>query len=510
MLRSMPAPTRADLEAAARRYFAEEREVLDRPREFHPMAGDQELAMNVEATRDRLEQLEFQLQANEFDGEVLNVAHLLARRAGMTDEEVTPFVAQQIAARVQRQVMRALLHELQTPWQRFTSDDEVFAAEAEVGGREGVARREATVPELTLSEAVERYLAMKTRAGAGSSHLDELARACSWLQEALGRTVLAADVTKAQARAFRDGIERLDGSLRGRAGIPFLQRQTEDRSRWITSVTANRYWRSIQGLFGWLTAEGFLTENVSSGLVIARRRDDLSRRPVSFTVAELEKLFSSPLYAGHRSSKQLLVPGKACERGSQWWVGILGLYTGLRAGEIAQLHVNDFDFDAPIPVLRVRREGPAGEPDKRVKTPSSQRDVPLADDLIVLGLPRFVQLRAKVVGQGRVLRDVNLGQKDRKSDGISKFWGRALLKAGVHQPGRSFHVFRHTFADNLRRHGVAENIIGGILGHEPATVTASYGGRLPMESLRDGVRALDFGMDVVKALGGAWNDAAHR
>ena len=46
-------------------------------------------------------------------------------------------------------------------------------------------------------------------------------------------------------------------------------------------------------------------------------------------------------------------------KGSQYWCGLIALYAGMRAGEVAQFQVDDFDFDGPIPVFRIQLKGGA-------------------------------------------------------------------------------------------------------------------------------------------------------
>jgi integrase len=215
------------------------------------------------------------------------------------------------------------------------------------------------------------------------------------------------------------------------------------------------------------------------------------------------------LYAGHKSPKQLLAPGTCRERGAFWWSGLLALYTGLRAGEIAQVLTSDFDFEKPVPVIHVRPEDQAGHRAKRVKTAASVREVPIAPTLIALGLREFVESRRERSGARRLLREINLGQKDRTSDGMSKFWGRALRAAKVHKPGRSVHVFRHTVTAAMRSAGVSNDVIGAFLGHQPTTVTGQYGGRYPPNLLAEAASAIDFGFDVIEALGGIYVHKLH-
>ena len=62
---------------------------------------------------------------------------------------------------------------------------------------------------------------------------------------------------------------------------------------------------------------------------------------------------------------------------------------------------------------------------------------------------------------------------------------------------RDFHSFRHTVADHLKQLGVAESVIGGILGHQTGGITFSrYGKDYMPETLASAVEMLEFGFTV--------------
>jgi integrase len=267
-----------------------------------------------------------------------------------------------------------LLHLLRQPWAKFEADDPIFVDRPVSSKVQKVTSSAAASSAISLREAVTAFLNRKRLTGIGSSQLDEIERALNWLREDLGDTAVIGEVTKESLRNFRAGVERLDGSFRGRGGIAFRDRQTGDATRWISSITARRYWQSVTAFFQWCEAEGLAEHDPSHGLKIAARKGDVRRTPEAFSQAEVRQLFASPLYAGHRSPKQVLVPGSCRERGSYWWSGLLGLYTGMRAGEIAQLLFEDFNFESEVPVVRVRNEDEAGKKVKRTKTVTARAE----------------------------------------------------------------------------------------------------------------------------------------
>ena len=515
-LRRMPTPSRSDLEEAARQFFAELVAKDNVRRDVDPEDPDYALGYNVVASGERIEHLQDQLRLNAFDGLVRRAAAQLASSTGagageLSDAEV--LAAEQLAARAELESLRHFVHLLTTPWARYAFQDPLF----ELAGPEPLAaRRPPAAPEPRsgpshpVGAAVGEFLAWKRRQGLGQSHLDEMARSLKWLTEVLGGETDMDAVTKPDVRGFRDGLQRLR-SGQGKVGLPFGQRQTHDRNKQIKSETAGRYWATVRAFFKWAADEGLTKLDPTSGLEIARRRDEFDRTPAPFTPDELKTIFRSPLFAGHRSSKFINTPGNLVGRGSLWWAGILSLYTGMRAAEINQLAPGDFAFDAQIPIIRVRLEDDTGARSKRAKTPSSIRDIPISEILLTLGLREFVGRRQRLRKSGRLLFDIRTGVGDRRSDGLTKGWKRVLEVAGVHAPGRSFHVFRHTFTAAVRAAGAREDIIGALLGHKPRTITGHYGGgKFPMSEMDQAVAAIDYSFDVVDAVGGKYDPQIHK
>ena len=101
------------------------------------------------------------------------------------------------------------------------------------------------------------------------------------------------------------------------------------------------------------------------------------------------------------------------------------------------------------------------------------------------------------------------------SAGMTKFWQPYLEAFDLFKPGRATHVFRHTVANRLRDHAFSHNEdIGAGLGHTKANAetktTESYGGPQGLKRKLDTLSKLDFGFDVLEALGGKYNLKRHR
>ena len=403
----MSALTRSDLERAAADYFRRLAEEVDAPRGFDKDNLTAEVALNVEASRDRITDLDDQLSSNDFEGKVRWRADRMVEPLGVSfgdlDERQQLF-ALQLAARAEREQMQLLMHLLTTPARNFQASDDLFLP-APSSGAPTIATPERRDRSPLLTEVTEEYLARKVRARRGRSQITELTRAFGWLSEVAGPRATLASVTREMMREFRDDVQRLE-RLRGQK-TSFKARLTNNPHDQIAHVTAKRYWGSIQSFFAWCVAERGLPSDPAAGLKLEKNRREVRRSPEAFTQEELQRLFATPLYAGHKSPDRVMQPGTCHRRRGHWWSGILLMHTGLRAGELSQLHPSDFYFDEEVPFLRVTDEGEHGA-EKFVKNAASVRDVPLAPVLLTLGLREFVEARKKRKPNGRVFFEFRL------------------------------------------------------------------------------------------------------
>lgn len=511
-LRSMPSPTRADLQASAATYFAQLAAEIDIPRQFDQDNFTDELRWNIECSRNRISELDVQLARNMFDTKVRSMAAEIARAVGASfgdlDEREQLF-ASQLAARAEREQMQLLIHQLSSPHRRYASEDALFSTGTTSNyipaGEHDL--RDEQKP-ISLREAVASYLERMRIRNLSQSQVDEVARALDWLRERFGDKRPAAAISKSELRTFRDDLARLDVRLRGRS-LPFEKRLTSAREHQVKSVTSVRYWRSVQSFFEWCTAEQFVEVDPSAGLKLDARKGELKRTPPPFTSEELKELFRTPLYTGYLSPKRVLTEGSCHRREGHWWSGVLLMFTGLRAGELSQLLPEDFCFDDEVPHLKVRQLDDQGRKTKSTKNEASIRDVPLAPPLIELGLAEFVQARAAITRRGRVFKEFRLGTKGRTSDGLTKFWSSYLRKFDLWKEGRSTHVWRHTVVACLRDNGVAEEDIAAFVGHATGTMTSRYGGAYPLSRKMRTATHLDYGFDVVAAAGGPFAKSKH-
>lgn len=509
-LRLMPSPTRSDLENAARLFFANlQMEVdarrLDRTRP--DLDADERSAQGDE----RIQALDAQLIANDFDVWVRRNAAAMCQGAALdTDhmDEASKQIARSLAARAERAKWEYLAHQLAAPATVFVSADALWG-EKPVAVLPPSATTAAALSAETVESASQAYLERKRIENLGDSHITELERSLGWLKEHVGGTTPLAVVQPEQMREVRDGIERIDVRLRGRPAS-FHQRQTNAIEHRIKSVTAQRYWKSLQAFFEWAVDERLIASSPAAGYKIAKRKGEGRRSPEALSADELKALFATPLFQGHQSPSRRKQPGTITRRGAHWWSFVILIHTGMRAGELAQLYPADFVFDAAVPHIKVRETDDQGETVKTVKNQASVRDVPILPDLLTLGLRQFVEGQGKRYPKDRIFREFRTGTNKRKSDGLTKFWRDYLSEFGLWKPGRATHVNRHTVIAVLRANGVSDEDIASVVGHSSNTMTSRYGGNAkPLDRKLVTLGRLSFGFDVIGALGGPYDAGRH-
>ncbi len=213
-----------------------------------------------------------------------------------------------------------------------------------------------------------------------------------------------------------------------------------------------------------------------------------------FDNQDLEKLFYSEGYLG---------PNFFAKH-SYFWLPLLALFTGARQGELCQLLVsdmNEFTYKGKTCFyLDINDDG-----DKRLKTLSSKRRVPLHKELIKLGFLDFVGTQKRLSKQH--LFDDLVGLSKSPAQTISRWFNERYKVScnvkddGVHR--KVFHSFRHTLVDHLYQNhpDIPIEKIGDIVGHTHKTVTGNnYVGKdnLSLENRMDVIKKVNYGTDFSK------------
>ena len=209
-----------------------------------------------------------------------------------------------------------------------------------------------------------------------------------------------------------------------------------------------------------------------------------------FDKADLQAIFTSAVYSSDARPQ-----GGGGE--ASFWFPLIGLFSGMRLNEIAQLRVCDLQRDAETGrwFFDVGRDG-----GRNVKTASSIRRVPVHAELIRIGLLRCRQslLDAGAKLEDPLWPDVKSSAGLPRSAAWSKWFGRYLRNTvGIKSPGKVFHSFRHTFKRMTRDAGLHEELHDALTGHAGGgSVGRRYGNGFSLASLADAMDRIAAPVDL--------------
>jgi integrase len=267
----------------------------------------------------------------------------------------------------------------------------------------------------------------------------------------------------------------------------------------LSIASVNGYLMKLRAVLNFAVNEEWIGRNPARGLRIAdpvRAKD----KRLPFSPEQLRLIFDAPLYRGCQDDEHgYAVVGPALPRRGRFWVPLLSLFAGLRLNEACQLDVADVRRIRGVDCLAVTAEGIAST-DKRLKTSTSERVVPLHPCLRQIGFLDFADSRRR--GHGRKLfPELTMSTTGYYSDPYSKWFRRFLVKAGADRPRTCFHSFRHNYRDALRDAGVGRELalaLGGWAGaSESGETHAMYGSGFDIQRLAQAVSSLTFrGLDL--------------
>lgn len=201
----------------------------------------------------------------------------------------------------------------------------------------------------------------------------------------------------------------------------------------LSNITINKFIGKLSGLFDYIQAH-YEHSNIFDGLKIKRAKQETTRTAYKKQEAQELIKFADKQQQHHK------------------FMILLGLFTGCRANELAQLYTSDIVKIDGIWSILIQ----ATKPDQKLKTTNASRIVPVHSELIRAGFIEFVK--------GRGL-DCRLFPEFKYSpvDGCSKAFVQWFIQ---HKPvAKTYHEIRHSFATQLRAHDVSLNVAAQLLGH---------------------------------------------
>ena len=205
---------------------------------------------------------------------------------------------------------------------------------------------------------------------------------------------------------------------------------------------------------------GWTTHNALHGRKIHRVRT--SRKP--WKPADLVRLFDDPIFTAYALPRAAMAGADAA-----YWLPLLGLFTGARITELAQLGIDDLTHtDDAGWCLSIHEE----DEGQSVKNEHSVRTVPVHPELVRLGLMDYWKA-VKDAGATRLWPAVVFSELNGAGGEFSKHFGKFKTAKGF-GPDLVFHSFRHTLETELRALSVPKYHIAALAGHAAEDISDGY------------------------------------
>lgn len=225
----------------------------------------------------------------------------------------------------------------------------------------------------------------------------------------------------------------------------------------VQVATINKYLQTYNELFEWAKQNHHISENFFSGLTVRQAKKNREGDRGAYTDEQIRLILATVLH-----NEQGLVT-----KPYQKWATLIGIYTGARLGEIAQLHLKDIRQQDGVWVFDMNEEGDR----KSLKTSAARRLVPIHSKLIEAGLLAYVQTMTDKRAT-KLFPDFTYDPKNGWGRQQSRWFNdRLLVQLGLKSKTLVFHSLRHTVNTRLLQAGVADPLVKSIIGHEQDGMT---------------------------------------
>ncbi|GLQ97624.1 site-specific integrase [Dyella mobilis] len=227
----------------------------------------------------------------------------------------------------------------------------------------------------------------------------------------------------------------------------------------IELSTQQRHIKILKAVFHWFADKFNLNRDASEGVDMTQyvRDDDQAGTP--FSKDDLEKIFAHARVLKYKHP-------------DEYWIPLIGLYTGMRVNEIAQLYTSDITqeeiFDIAtgdtrkIYCFKVQLDA---DGKKRLKSRNAKRTIPMHSKLIELGLLRYLD-DIKARGLKHLFPGLKWGENGPGGE-VSSWFNNGYLRNQCEIPDdtKTFHSFRNHFETVGDRSEILETALIRLCGY---------------------------------------------
>ncbi len=326
-------------------------------------------------------------------------------------------------------------------------------------------RQSNTKSDSSSAAAIERYVQSRKVGGVKPATADRYGAQCRMFLRIIekGRTnLMLSMIASDDLQHYVDSLPCVKKKSQPDAALIMVQARSKDA---MDHKTTFAHAGAVKQFLIWCESQHYsVAANLSSILKpLLKKTKKSTNERVAFTDHQLRLLFECESYKNG-----------TFKRASDYWVPLLGLFTGARQGELCQLHASDVykASETDIWVIDINsRDG------KSVKSEdSSPRQIPLHNQLIELGFLQYVAAASKQ--SRRMLFPDEERNKRGEFSAFSRRFNRYKRLLGVgaeNEKHLDFHSFRHTVAGRLIGLGVEEYVVSDITGHSNAKRGEAHG-----------------------------------
>ena len=238
----------------------------------------------------------------------------------------------------------------------------------------------------------------------------------------------------------------------------------------LTLTSINDTIGYLATFFKWTTQNGYTGRNFFEGVKISvgkkrHVRDERAR----YSDKQIAMLFKAENYLKYTIRKNNI---------AYYWVPLIGLFSGCRINEICGLYLDNViklkgkETGRDIWCFNLLEE--SNRPDKRLKTASSRRFVPIHDEILNLDFLDYWKI-LKRKRRDRLFEELNVRKGHNYSNSVQKFWNERYTRdMGIETDAEgkrvTFHSLRHSVVDTLKQANVDTKFINEHQGHSQGNI----------------------------------------
>ncbi|KAJ9434351.1 Phage integrase family protein [Candidatus Pantoea symbiotica] len=322
----------------------------------------------------------------------------------------------------------------------------------------------------TVTWLCEEYLNHRRKGKITVAAVNDTKKFFSFMIELMGDVTLDT-VDRDFLRAFESKLRTIPAN-RDKAKIKYglnginelIAKAAENEDPLMSDESVRKYVNGVFGAIKWAVADGKFIKSPCDNFFPKKDAELMPQELAeTFSSEDITNIFSLPWFisgTGERNSK-----GRFHQyRPFHYWMPLLGLFTGARVNEIAQLYLKDLLEEDGVFYLNLDSDEASG---KKLKNANARRKIPLHSVIINLGFIDYVQA-LRDSGYERLFPELKAHRTKGFGRPVSAWFNESLLAGRLKMArnrSKSFHSFRHTVATHLKEKGVSSEFRKQLLGH---------------------------------------------